>query len=193
MKARIITLIIAAFVGIGTLGAQNKWALKTNLLHDASASVNLALEYGFSRHWSAELSGSVNMWDLPDQLRLKHLIAQPELRYWFCERFSGMFLDAHLTGGFLPGVGGLWDFSQYYEKFPNLKTFLLKDALLLGAGVGFGYDFVLGRHWNLELEAGLGYMYMRGNEFWNDVLILEGSEFDYIGPTRLGITISYIF
>ena len=193
MKARIIALTIAAFVGIGSLGAQNRWALKSNLLHDASASVNLALEYGFSQHWSVELSGSVNMWDLPDQLRLKHIIAQPELRYWLCDRFSGWFFDAHLIGGYLPGVGGFWDFSQYYYKFPNLKTFLLKDAMMLGAGIGLGYDVVLGRHWNLEIEAGLGYMYVRGDEYWNNVLVLKSSEFDYIGPTRLGITISYLF
>jgi len=193
MKARILTLIIAAFAGIGSLGAQNRWALKTNLLHDATASVNLALEYGFSPHWSAEVSASVNMWDLPDQLRLKHAIVQPELRYWLCDRFGGWFFDAHVIGGYTPGVGGFWDFSQYYHKFPNLKTFLLKDAIILGIGGGVGYDVVLSRHWNLEFELGLGYMYVRGDEFWNDTLVLKASEFDYLGPTRLGLTISYIF
>ena len=74
MKARIISLIIAAFVGIGSLGAQNRWALKTNLLHDATASVNLALEWGFAPHWSIEAGGSLNKWQLPGELSLKHAI-----------------------------------------------------------------------------------------------------------------------
>ncbi len=161
MKARIITLIIAAFVGIGSLGAQNRWALKTNLLHDATASVNLAVEWGFAPHWSAEVSGSLNKWQLPEGLSLKHAIVQPELRYWFC--------------------------------FPNLKTFYLQKAWMMGGGLGFGYDFILTRHLNLELEMGLGYMYVTGDEYSDGVLILQGSKFDYLGPTRLAVTISYLF
>lgn len=193
MKARIITLIIAAFVGIGSLGAQNRWALKTNLLHDATASVNLALEWGFAPHWSIEAGGSLNKWQLPGELSLKHAIVQPELRYWFCDRFSGWFVDAHLLGGYTPKFGGFWDFSQYYEKFPNLKTFYLQKAWMMGGGLGFGYDFILSRHLNLELEMGLGYMYVTGDEYSDGVLILQGSKFDYLGPTRLAVTISYLF
>ena len=28
---------------------------------------------------------------------------------------------------------------------------------MLGAGISYGYDWVLGRHWNLEAEIGMGY------------------------------------
>ena len=178
---------------VGNLGAQNHWALKTNLLHDATLSPNLALEWAFSQHLSVEVSVSANMWDIPDGAKLKHLIAQPEFRWWPCDRFSGWFLDVHAIGGYLPSVGGFWDFSQYYEKFPNLKTFQLRDAIVLGGGIGFGYDFVISRHWNLELEAGLGYIFTRGDEYTMDVLVLKGSKFDYIGPTRLAVTFCYLF
>ena len=91
--------MFAAFMAAGSLGAQNRVALKTNVLHDATASVNLAVEVGLARHWSAELSGSVNLWDFPDQPVLKHIMVQPELRYWFCDRFSGWFVDAPVIGG----------------------------------------------------------------------------------------------
>ncbi len=194
MKARIITLIIAAFVGIGSLGAQNRWALKTNVLHDATGSVNLAVEWGFARHWSAEVGGSLNKWkSFTNELSLRHAIVQPEIRYWFCERFSGWFIQGHLLGGYTPKLGGFWDFSQYYEKFPNLKTFYLQKAWFAGGGVGFGYDFILSRHWNLELELGVGYMYATGDEYSEGALVLKGSQFDYIGPTRLAVTFSYLF
>ncbi|MBR5404301.1 MAG: DUF3575 domain-containing protein [Bacteroidales bacterium] len=192
MKARIIAILIAALISVGTLGAQNRWALKTNVLHDATMSVNLAVEWGFAPHWSAEVSGSVNWWQ-PAEMSLQHVLVQPELRYWFCDRFSGWFVDAHAIGGYTPSVGGFWDFSQYYEKFPNLKTFYLQNAKMLGGGVGFGYDFIISRHWNLELEMGLGYMFVKGDEYSDGVRILQGSKFDYVGPTRLAVTFSYLF
>ena len=193
MKARIISVLFAAFMMVGTLGAQNHWALKTNVLHDMTASPNLAIEWSFAQHWSVEAAGSVNMWDLPKGVKLKHIIVQPELRYWTCERFNGLFLNVHAIGGYLPSVGGFWDFSKYYHKLPNLKTFELRDAIMIGGGIGFGYDFILSRHWNLELEAGLGYVYTRGDEYSSDVLVLKGSIFDYAGPTKLAVTFSYIF
>lgn len=193
MRARTIALIIATLI-TGTLGAQNRWALKSNLLHDATASVNLSLEYSPFAHWSAELSGSVNMWDLPRGLKLKHAIVQPELKYWLCDRFNGWFFDVHAFGGYIPIIGGLpLDFSKYYHKFPNLSSFNMRNGILVGGGVGFGYDVILGRHWNLELEMGVGYMFLRGNEYSDDVLILKNSKFDYIGPTKLGVTICYLF
>lgn len=192
MKAKLSAILIAALISVGTLGAQNRWALKTNVLHDATMSVNMAVEWGFAPHWSAEVSGSVNWWQ-PAEMSLQHALVQPELRYWFCDRFSGWFVNAHAIGGYTPKFGGFWDFSQYYEKFPNLKTYYLQDAIIVGGGVGFGYDFIISRHWNLELELGLGYMYVKGDEYSEGVRILQGSQFDYIGPTRLAITFSYLF
>ncbi len=185
--------MIAAVFAVGSLAAQNHWAIKTNAVHEATGGVNVAAEYAFAPKWSMELSGSVNMWDLPDGFRLKHAIVQPAVRYWLCDRFNGWFFGAHLTGGIAPEVGGLWDFSKYYSKFPNLKKFMMKDAFMMGAGVSTGYAFILGRHWNLELEFGLGYTYIRGDEYSDNVLLLKGSQFDYIGPTRLGITIGFLF
>lgn len=192
MKAKITAILIAALISVGSLGAQNRWALKTNLLHDATLSANLALEWGFAQHWSVELSGSVNWWQ-PGDMSIKHVLVQPEVRYWTCDRFNGLFFDVHAIGGYTPCFGGFWDFSKYYSKFPNLKTFSLQNAIILGGGIGLGYDIILSRHWNLELELGLGYMYIKGDEYSDGVLILKDSKFDYIGPTRLGITISYLF
>lgn len=64
---------------------------------------------------------------------------------------------------------------------------------MLGLGIGGGYDFILNRHWNLELEAGLGYIYTIGDEYDGTTLLLKGSEFDYVGPTKLAVSIVYLF
>ena len=208
MKARWNYLIAAAFaalvLSLGSAAAQERFAVKTNLLHDATASIDLGVEYGFAPKWSAELSGSYNGWQLGD-MQLKHLLVAPEVRYWFCRRFAGTFVSLHAFGG-KATLGGFWNFEQYYRKFPNLKSFLLKDAFTCGGGIGIGHAFILGRHWNLETEIGVGYMYTKGDEYEmikgengkyylpeNTIPVLEGSIFDYLGPTKLAVSIVYLF
>ena len=205
MKARYLIAALAALaLSLGSAAAQERFAVKTNLLHDATLSVDLGVEYGFAPKWSAEISGSYNNWKTGD-MWLNHWLVAPEVRYWFCRRFAGTFVSLHGVGG-KATLGGFYDFSQYYEKFPNLENFMLKDALVLGAGVGIGHAFILGRHWNLELELGIGYMYAKGDEYemekggdgkyylpdWS-IPVLEGSEFDYNGPTKLALSIVYLF
>ena len=205
MKARYIIAAFAALVlSLGSAAAQEQFAIKTNLLHDATLSVDLGVEYGIAPHWSVELSGSVNQWQ-PGQLCLKHWLVAPEARYWFCRRFSGTFVSLYAFGG-QASLGGLYDFSQYYNKFPNLYNFMLKDALVLGGGVGIGHAFVLNRHWNVEVELGLGYLYAKGDEYEllkdengkyylpeGTIPVLEGSIFDYTGPTKLALSLVYLF
>ena len=204
MRRKFLCILVLLLAGTVGSRAQTSWALKTNLLHDATASVNLALEYAFAPKWSVELSGSYNGWNVAD-MRWRHWIVQPEARYWFCERFSGGFVAAHVLGG-QATLGSFWDFSQYGPKFPNLKTFLLNNALVLGVGAGIGYDLVLGRHWNVEFELGVGYMYVTGDEYElvkaadgthylpaGAQPVLAGSIFDYLGPTKLAVSIVYLF
>jgi len=195
MRKLRLFFVLALMLQAGVLSAQNTWALKTNLLHDATLSVNLAGEYAFAPQWSAEMSASVNAWRSWGGSRLQHFLLQPEIKYWTCERYTGWFLCGNLLGG-VATLGNFWDLSQYNPKSPDLRNFLLKDALVLGIGVGGGYDFILSRHWNLEVEGSVGYMYSRGDEY-DDVtppeLLLKGSEFDYIGLTKLAVSIVYLF
>ena len=45
----------------------------------------------------------------------------------------------------------------------------LKDSRyqgwFVGAGIAYGYAWILGRHWNLEAEIGFGYSYTRYDRF----------------------------
>ena len=76
-----------------------KFAVKSNLLYDATATINLGVEVGLSKKWSLDLSGNYNGWMLGDEARFKHWLVQPEFRYWTCERFNGTFWGLHLHGG----------------------------------------------------------------------------------------------
>ena len=102
MKRSLILLMLLVSI---SLSAQDL-AVKTNLLYDATATVNLGVEVGLSPKWTLDLSGNYNGWTFNENKKWKHWMAQPEARYWFCERFNGHFLGAHLLGGQY-NVGGI--------------------------------------------------------------------------------------
>lgn len=72
-----------------------KIALKTNLLYDATTTFNLGLEFKLSDKYTLDLSGNYNPWTFSGGKKLKHVLIQPELRYWLCEPFYGHFFGLH--------------------------------------------------------------------------------------------------
>lgn len=91
---RKIFCVLFLLVGV-SLSAQNL-AVKTNLLYDASSTINLGTEIGLSPKWTLDLSANYNGWTFSENKKWKHWLAQPEARYWLCERFNGHFVGAHL-------------------------------------------------------------------------------------------------
>ena len=81
-----VTLILSS-----TLVAQ-KVAVKTNLLYGGTATPNLQLEFGLSKKSTLDVGAGLNWFDFSDNKKFKHLLVQPEYRYWFCESFNGHFL-----------------------------------------------------------------------------------------------------
>ena len=74
--------VILLFIGI-SLPAQNV-AVKTNLLYDATATLNLGAEIGLAPRWTLDLSANYNPFSFSDNRKWKHWMAQPEARKWFC-------------------------------------------------------------------------------------------------------------
>jgi len=175
--------------------AAQGFAIKSNLVADGLMNINLGIEAGLSPHWSIDLVGEYNGWALSHDRRWKHWLAQPEARYWFCERFGGHFIGVHLLGG-QHNIGG----------FDGKLNFLGTDFRELagsrwqgwfaGAGVAYGYAWMLGRHWNLEAEIGVGYTYSRNDRFMCSGCgrkVSENVPHHYIGPTKAAINIVYVF
>ena len=192
VRKRLGVLAILFFTLIG-VRAQTA-ALKTNLLYDATLTVNAGLEVGLAPRWSFDLSGNYNGWAV-DGHKWKHWLAQPELRYWFCDRFAGHFVGVHALGG-----------EYNFGNFDTSLSFLGTDYSVFadnrhqgwyaGAGVAYGYSFILGRHWNLELELGVGYVYTRYDVFQCagcGKKIAEDKSHHYVGPTKAAINLVYDF
>ena len=87
-----ITLMLAA--GTWITGQAQEVAVKTNLLYDATTTLNLGVEIGLGSKMTLDISGNYNPWRFHDY-RLKHGLIQPELRYWTCEKFNGHFFGLH--------------------------------------------------------------------------------------------------
>ena len=138
-----------------------KVAVKTNILYDALLTPTLGVEAAMAPKWTFELNASLNAWAV-DGHRWKQWMAQPEVRYWFCQRFSGHFVGAHL-------IGGQYNFGNIDMPFKFLGTdfSVLKDrryqGWMAGAGLAYGYSWILSRHWNFEAEIGIGWIYTRSD------------------------------
>lgn len=115
---------------------------------------------------------------------------QPELRYWFCDKFNGHFVGAHLHGGVYQAAAidmpwGIW---------PELKDHRFKGHFY-GFGVSYGYQWILGKHWNLEGNIGIGYARVKYEQFECKTCgekVKEGHK-NYVGPTKAAVSLIYLF
>lgn len=177
-----------------SLSAQDV-ALKTNLLYDACTTVNIGAEFSLSSKWTLDVSANYNGWTFSENKKWKHWLVQPEVRYWLCERLNGHFVGAHLLGG-IYNIGNLdTDFMLLGTDFGQLKNYRY-EGWMAGVGVGYGYQWLLSRHWSLEAEIGVGYVYSRADKFECVTCgeKLEDNEpHHYVGPTKVALSLIYAF
>ncbi len=193
---RRIVLLLAVVFCVAVSGAMaQKVAVKTNLLADGFFNPNLGVEVGLAPKWTMDITGQFNAWTLSHDRRWKHVLLQPEARYWFCDRFSGHFLGMHAHGG-VYNIGGFdGKVSMFGTDARKLKD-TRYEGWFVGAGVGYGYSWILGRHWNFEAEIGFGYSYTRYDRFKceNCGRRLERNKpHHYVGPTKAALNLVYVF
>ena len=84
MYKRLSILLLSIFT-FASASAQD-WAIKSNLAYDASASMNLGVEVALADRWTLDISGNYNPFTINKEtnMKWKHLLVQPEARYWFC-------------------------------------------------------------------------------------------------------------
>lgn len=170
-------------------------AIKNNLVSDAFLNVNAGVEIGLAPKWSAELPASFNAWDLSHDRKWKHWAVQPGVRYWFCDRFDGHFVGAHMHGGQY-NIGGFdGKLNLFGTDFRKLKDTRFQ-GWFVGAGISYGYAWILGQHWNIEGEIGIGYSYTRYDQFkcaGCGKKIATDKPHNYFGVTKAAINIVYLF
>ena len=198
MRRSLIIFFLLLFSGI-SVNAQ-RIGVKTNALYLATSTPNIGLEYAFSDRFSLELEGGYNPWTLDSDrnMKAKHFLVSPEVRYWFCEAFNGHFIgiNANYTLFNLSGV----DVPAVF--FPSARSAMVLEDLknrrsegwAAGAGLTYGCVWPIARRWNLECTVGLGYWYTDYDKFENRKcgLFQEHVSHGAFGPTALGISFIYL-
>ena len=194
MKKKFFALILA-LISITGISSAQKAALKTNLFTDSFLSPNLGVEIGLAPKWTLDIPVELNAWTLSHDRNWRHLSAQPEARYWFCERFAGNFIGVHVHGGWF-NVGGIsMDFKFLGTDFSLLKNNRFQ-GWFAGAGIAYGYLWILSKHWNLEAEIGIGWSYTRFDRFRCEgcgTKLEEDKSHNYYGPTKAALSLVYLF
>lgn len=190
----VLTLLAAAAIPAAP-GRAADVAIKTNLLYDATASVNLGFEVGFARQWSLDINGDVNFWNI-DGKRWRHWFVQPEFRYWLCHRSIGSFFAFQLHGGqYNIGNLGVDGFKFLNTDFRNLKD-RRYQGWFAGAGIAYGYSWAFSEHWGLEAEIGIGWAYSRYDAYpcaECGKKLEDKAVHNYVGPTKAAINLVYNF
>lgn len=198
MRRSLIIFFLLLFSGI-SVNAQ-RIGVKTNALYLATSTPNIGLEYAFADRFSLELEGGYNPWTLDSDrnMKAKHFLVSPEVRYWFCEAFNGHFIgiNANYTLFNLSGV----DVPAVF--FPSARSAIVLEDLknrrsegwAAGAGLTYGCVWPIARRWNLECTVGLGYWYTDYDKFESRKcgLFQEHVSHGAFGPTALGISFIYL-
>jgi len=137
-------LFLIAFSLISFSVAAQRFTVSTNLIDWANyGTTNVELGFSVAQHLSIVAGGKYNPWDFSkadETIYNKNVVGFAGLRYWpwyvnsgLWFQFKGQYADYSITG--------TWRHA-------------LDEGKAVGAGLAFGYTFMISKHFNIELGAG---------------------------------------
>lgn len=188
MKKQFILLTVGMWMLACIVNGQNV-TIKTNLLYGGSTlTPNAGVEVRLADRWSLDLSGGYNPWTFGNGKQFKHWLVQPEARYWLRQTFGGHFLALHALGGSynVNRVRVPWKFAADSRQYRY-------EGWAAGLGIGYGYAWHLGRSWNLEVEAGVGYVHLDYDRYpcKRCSALAESRGHNLFRPTKLALNLVY--
>ena len=196
MYKAIFTLLILSTVGsifktdaqVPATSGQSapKSAIKSNFLYNVTATLNLGVELSIGRKITLELPLNYNPWTFSDDKKWRHILIQPELRWWMCERYNGGFWGVHTHYAFY-NAGNLSPLNSGGEMYRY-------QGWLAGAGISYGYNWILSPRWGLEATIGAGYALLKYDRYYCGECgdFIDHNTRHYFGPTKAGITLIYL-
>lgn len=185
MKYMVCLMLIAIFPCAGFAQRAN---IRTNLLSDATTTINLGVEARLGECSTLDIPVSYNPWTFSNHKQFKLLIIQPEYRHWLCEAFRRNFLGVHIHGGqfninHIEMPFGLW---------PELKDSNYQGEFF-GAGLSWGYRWNPGVRWGIEFTLGAGYARVNYDKYPCVVCgqKIESGHKNYWGPTKVGLNLIF--
>ena len=182
--------LVQAQSRVGEGGKAPVVALKTNGLYWATTTPNLGIEFRLAPKWTLEAEVGLNPFDGKNDdgsfdQSIKHFRLHPEVRYWFCESFFGHFLGLHVPY-LIYNISDIDWLGTENERHQGWGT---------GVGVSYGYDWAVGKHWNIEASIGVGYLYLESDKYpcANCGTKIETVKKHYFGPTQAAVSAVYLF
>lgn len=165
--------------------------VKSNLLAPFFGSLNLGMEYSLGKHYTLDLYGSCRPWSRMETSVNRGWLIQQEFRYWPCQVFNGHFWGVYMLGT---------QFNMGGKTFPIGILPTVKEhryaGWALSSGFSYGYQFMLSRNWNVETSLNVGYAYINYRKYKCPVVCAsldKEAKKHFIGPTKLAISLIYIF
>ena len=185
MKNRLVLVVLVATMANMVARAQ-MLAGNVDALWLATLSPSIGAELVVGERTSLGLHGLLMTKPLGKDIKLKAL--QPEYRYYFSGR--PMYRE-------FIGIGAI---AATYDITWSGKVY---DGTAMGLGLTFGYVLPLKKRLNIDFHAGFGFIryshkeYFVGDQFDVDY-VFDGEQRAnakgyYLLPTRIGVSISYIF
>ena len=151
-----------------------KFAIKTNALYWATSTPNLGFEVGLAKKLTLDISGNYNPWKFGDDRQIKHWLVQPELSFFGLHGHYGEM-----------NVSNLNIFGMGHDRY---------DGNVYGAGISYGYQWIISKRWSMEATIGVGYAHLKYDKYARG----DGGEKlghnnrNYFGPTKVGLSFIYI-
>ena len=202
-----ISLLAMLMLGTGLFANAQKLAVKNNLLYDMTQTPNIGFEYAVSPKWTIGLNLGINTsWHhasggsgffFPfskgsahgehDKVQWRHILIAPEARYWFCSVFEGHFFGFNALATCFNQGNVKYPFGLY----PSLKDHR-RQGKAFGAGIFYGYSWILSPHWSIEAEGGIdvGIAHFKEYDCANCVVFQRKDTKPFIAP-KIGINAVY--
>lgn len=148
-----------AFAQQSRAEADTNYALRTNLLWDAAAEPNIAVDVRVGDHVTLGFAAGLKpwprwgFWDWDNSGQNSHwrnFAVVPQARWWPERVWDGWFVGTDFVYTHY-NVGAVkFPFGMY----PEVRDFRLQGSFW-GGGLFFGYSWWLSDYWRIEAEAGL--------------------------------------
>lgn len=158
--------------------AQNK-TLSTNVIGWGTLSMNAEASIAINKKQTLHFPIAWNPWTFKGNKKMKHVTVSPQWRYWKTEKYLGHFFGANIIG------------SRYNVGLTDYRY----DGWAYGLGGSWGYAWILGKRWNVEVQAGVGVVRTDYKRYdcgtCGDFLSKESKW--YVAPNRLALSVVYMF
>lgn len=182
MNKRIILLLMICSFSY-QLRAQF-YSAKTNLLGLTTTNINAEFSMTLNRRWSLHFPINYNPFVFGNNetnRQLRNLTFTPGVRYWSIQSYMGLFVGVN-------GFASRYHIGNLFDKYRY-------DGSAFGAGLSIGKAWVINRHWNFELEGGLGLVWADYNKYKCKKCGLKIDEYSTwkIIPMKFAANIVYLF